>query len=224
MFKKIWNKIKSAGKWIVEKIKAAGRKVKNFVNEHPEETKKAVKAVTIVAACVGACVWYANLPTDPNYTPPTREEKLMKDANNLIFKARYENDPEKAQVYLRNAEILDRMSRKEKAQHAEEEIKKAWNFYEKYKHLDNAGATHTYADTENPVDDFEDNTALHGHMIELSKVYWAHFQPALEENNEFSVGNIVSLGDNLNALDGVDDSCKIDDIFMIIEKKEGDNG
>ena len=43
MFKKIWNKIKSAGKWIVEKIKAAGRKVKNFITEHPEEIKTAVK-------------------------------------------------------------------------------------------------------------------------------------------------------------------------------------
>lgn len=225
MFKKIWNKIKSAGKWIVEKIKAAGRKVKNFVTEHPEEIKTAVKVAGAAVFVVGFIKGFSNSIKDYTPpTPPTREEKLMNDANDMLRHARFADDPEKAQVYLRNAEILERMSRKEKAAHAEEEIKKAWNVYEKYKDIDAAGATHIYADTENPVNAWDDNTALHGHMYEFSKGYWAHFEPALEENNEFSVGNIVSLGDNLNALDGIDDSCKIDDIFMIIEKKEGDNG
>lgn len=124
IFKKIWHGIKKAAHWVAEKA----RKFKSWCKEHKDE----VAAVAGVAAIAGVCVVAAKAGINDasTWTPPTREEKMRRDANDMLFKARMEDDPEKAQVFLRNAEILNNMSIKERSEHAKNEIRK----YEEVQH------------------------------------------------------------------------------------------
>lgn len=76
MFKKILNKIKSAAKWVADKVKSMAEKAKGWYKKHKETVDQFAIGALAGTLAVGAAICVANAMYDPNYVPPTREEKL----------------------------------------------------------------------------------------------------------------------------------------------------
>lgn len=187
VFKKIWNGIKKAAHWVAEKA----RKFKSWCKEHKDE----ISVVAGVAAVAGVGIIAAKAGiNDTSYTPPTREEKMRRDANNMMFKARFEDDQEKAQVYLRNAEILNNMSIKERSEHAKDEIRKYADFYEKYSESFDKPWVHLWVN-DNPSekiydtdDDFAQVSVWDNHIVSFSN---------FADNDIFKVKDLGKFGESL---------------------------
>ena len=230
MFKKILNKIKSAAKWVSDKVKSMAKKAKGWYKKHEETVDQfvigAVAGTVAVGIAVGATMCVAKALDDPNYVPPTREEKLQRKADDLIFKAGLEDDPEQAQTLLRNAEILDRMSRKSKAEVATEKLREMGDFWDKYSNLRTAKASRMVTIDEAPLRSLSDPS---GHdrleILEFDKGYWINVNGDWSDEQQITlnqlgdVGKIIKDSFKLSTdSDDISDANMIDNIFIMAQK------
>lgn len=226
MFKKILNKIKSAAKWVADKVKSMAEKAKGWYKKHEETVDQFAIGALAGTLAVGAAICVANAMYDPNYVPPTREEKLKRKADDLIFKAGLEDDPEQAQTLLRNAEILDRMSRKSKAEVATEKLREMGDFWDKYSNLRTAKASRIITNDADPLRELTDPSGRERlSILEFDKGYWIDVNGDWSDEEQITLDQLGDVGKIIKdsfkmSTDSDDISGKnmIDNIFIMAEK------
>ena len=222
MFKKILNKIKSAAKWVSDKVKSMAKKAKGWCKEHKEE----IVVTAMVGGFSAIALVVVKASNDPNYVPPTREEKLQRKADDLIFKADLEDDPEQAQTLLRNAEILDRMSRKSKAEVATEKLREMGDFWDKYSNLRTAKASRIVTNDTDPLRSLSDPSGRDRlEILEFDKGYWINVNGDWSDEQQITLNQLGDVGKIIKDSfkistdsDDISDMNMIDNIFIIAQK------